>query len=231
MLVHRREFTPISIVLGHDKGQPLTHEAIYPGADASRYAGLPTLQDVAEVRLGAWLGTPGVFLVTSSEAAASGLPANVLVPAVDTDDVKAGVLGKPTRYAIRTSPDCAPCPAVAAHIERQMAATGMRNRQAKAWLPPETFHRQDLRRPSLMVPRIAKTPKGIPVPAGTLTHDHNLSITCADQETLDKVARALAGDTAARWLSEHAAPLENGYYGITATLLRKIPLEFFSNKS
>jgi hypothetical protein len=65
----------------------------------------------------------------------------------------------------------------------------------------------------------------IQVPAGTLIHDRNLIITCADQQTLDKMERALVSITAARWLTEHSAPLENGYYEITATLLRKLPLD------
>jgi len=45
-------------------------------------------------------------------------------------------------------------------------------------------------------------------------------------QSLNRVERALASKTAARWLSEHAALLENGYYEITATLLRKMPVEF-----
>ena len=216
---------PIAIILGHAEGQALTREAIYPGADDTRYAGLPTLQELADVRLGPWLGKRGVFLVTGAQAAASGLPGEVLVPAVDAHDVKNGVLLDPTWYAIRTSPDAAPCGAVATHIKRQMAITGMRDQQANTLVSPETFHRLDLDRKSLMVPRIAKTPKGIRVPAGVLAHNHNLIVTCADQETLDKVERALASATAARWLSEHSAPLENGYYEITATLLRKVPMD------
>lgn len=216
---------PVLLVLGHGKGQTITREAIYPVADSTRYAGLPALQDVAEVRLGPWLGTAGVFVVTALEAAASGLPADVLVPAVDTDDVRDGVLGDPTRYAIRTRPDVAPCPTVASHIERTMASTGMRGRQAKAWMPPESFHRLHLNRQSLMVPRIAKTPRGIRVPAGVLALDHNAIIACDSQEMLDRVEKALASDLAADWLREHAAPLENGYFAITVPMLRKMPVK------
>lgn len=217
---------PVAVVLAHHKqGQALTREPIYPGADSARYAGLQTLQDVAEVRLGPYLGPAGVFVVTGAEAAASGLPKDVLIPAVDNDDVIDGVLRQPTRYAVLTRPDVAPCPAVAGHIERQKVKTGMRLRPGKAWLPKETFYKLDLTHPSLMVLRIAKTPKGIQVPAGVMPFDHNLSVVCKNLETLAKVEKALASDLAAQWLSEHAARLEGGYFAITAPLLRKIPIE------
>ena len=134
---------------------------------------MQTLQDVAEVRLGPYLGTAGTFVVTAAEAAASGLPPQVLAPAVDNDDVKDGVLGNPTRYAILTQPDVAPCPAVARHIERQMGRTGKHRIKGKVWMPKESFYKLDLSRPSLMVLRIGKTPRGIRVPAGVLPLDHH----------------------------------------------------------
>ncbi len=217
---------PEPVVLGnHKHGQTLTREPIYPGADSARYAGLPTLQDVADVRLGLYLGQAGVFVVTGAEAAAIELPPDVLIPAVDNDDVCDGVLSQPTRYAILTHPDVAPCPTVAGHIERQKAKTGMRARPGKAWMPKESFHKLDHTQPSLMVLCIAKTPKGIRVPAGVLPFDHNMSVVCKDVETLEKVEKALASDLAAQWLSEHAARLERGYFAITAPLLRKMPIE------
>lgn len=125
------------------------------------------------------------------------------------------MLGEPTRYAILTRPDIAPSPTAASHIEQQKAKAGMSARRGKAWMSRESFHKFDLKQPSLMVLRIGKTPKGIQVPAGILPLDHNLSIVCEAPEMLRRVEKALASDLAAQSLREHAAPLENGYLAIT----------------
>ncbi len=52
---------PISVLLGHGAGQPLTHEPIYPGANPERYRGMPTLADIATVRLAPWLVMWSIF--------------------------------------------------------------------------------------------------------------------------------------------------------------------------
>ena len=219
---------PVSVHLRHGRGQPMTEAAIYPGVSIGRYDGYATLGDIASVRIAPWLGTAGVFVVTAAEAAAAGLPDDVLVPAIDTDDIMDGCLGHPSRFAIRTLPGVTPCPAVMEHLSRQMTRMAPRGRQGKPWMPPEGFHRMDLSKPSLLVPRIAKSPSAIRVPAGYLPINHNLSIVCAEAEQLEIIEHALAGDLATRWVREHAAPLENGYYSLTTTLLRKLPIESVS---
>lgn len=216
---------PVAVHLSHASGRKLTAEAIYPGVDAELYRGMPTLGDIAQVRLAPWLGAHGIFLVTAEEAAASCLPADVLVPAVDTDDIVDGALRAATRYAIRTVPTCAPCAVVAGHLERNMHRMAKRGLSGKIWMPPEGFHRFDLSKQSLLVPRIAKTPASIRVPAGHLPINHNLSIVCDDVALLARIEKALSGEIAATWLRGHAAPLEGGYFALTASLLRKIPID------
>lgn len=216
---------PVSVVLSREGGQSLTHAAIYPGASTTRYQGIPTLQELATVRIAPWLGTAGIFVVTAAQAQESMLPAEVLVPAIDTDDIVRGHLGEPSRFAIRTQPDTQPCAAVQQHLDRQMAGMAPRGRQGKPWMPPESFHRMDLSQPSLLVPRIAKTPSAVWVPAGYVPINHNLSIVCGDLDLLTKIKLALTGELAATWVREHAAPLENGYFSLTTTLLRKLPIQ------
>jgi hypothetical protein len=168
------------------------------------------------------LGSPGIFVV--SEEIAATLPADHLVPAVDTDDIVAGVLQAPKRYAIRTRPDIAPPPAIQRHLDANMHRMAKRGLQGKPWLPPERFHNMDLSRPSLLVPRIARAPVAILLPAGVLPINHNLSIVSADEAQLDRIRRYLATESAAQWVNAHAAPLEGGYFSLTTSILRKLPI-------
>lgn len=216
---------PVSVVLSQAGGQPLTQAAIYPGANTGRYRGMPTLGEVAVVRIAPWLGTAGIFVVSAAQVQESRLPPGALVPAVDTDDIVGDRLREPSRYAIRTHPDVLPDKEVLDHLERQMPRMAQRGRQGKAWMPPESFHKLDLNQPSLLVPRIAKSPKAVRVPAGYLPINHNLSIVSAEPGLLDQIERALRSDLASDWVREHAAPLENGYFSLTTTLLRNLPVE------
>ncbi|WP_321820874.1 MULTISPECIES: Eco57I restriction-modification methylase domain-containing protein [unclassified Burkholderia] len=215
---------PVSIVLqeGTENGQQISKDPIYPGADLSSYAGLPTLGEFAQVRIAPWLGTHGVFVV--DQITASRLPSEYLVPAIDTDDIVDGKLGTPTRWAIRTSPYEEPPPAILEHLEANLHRMAARGRQGKRWMPPESFHRMDLSQPSLIVPRIAKSPKAIRVPAGVLPINHNLSIVAGSVEQLRLVEEALASPLAAFWMADHAPRLENGYFSLTTTMLRKLPM-------
>src|SRR5262249_30426271 len=93
----------------------LTRDPIYPGACDKAYEGHPRLADVSCVRLAPWLGKHGLFVVDLPTASRAGIPLSMLQPAVDTDDIKGGVLQTPTKYAIRTYRDVEPPPAVMAH--------------------------------------------------------------------------------------------------------------------
>ncbi|MBB5546675.1 Eco57I restriction-modification methylase domain-containing protein [Paraburkholderia fungorum] len=215
---------PVSVVLVSDAGaeQNLTGRPIHPGVDESRYEGMRLLGDFAKVRIAPWLGTEGVFVVDA--ATARGLPPECLVPAVDTDDIQHGKLGTPTRWAIRTHPGEEPCPEIMAHLASRMHLMAKRGRQGKPWMPPESFHALDLSRESLIVPRIAKTPRAVRVPPGVLPINHNLSIVAGGAATLDQVEEALASPLAAEWARDYARRLENNYLSLTTTLLRRMPM-------
>jgi len=216
---------PVQLVMRQCEGRALTRDPIYPGANPELYKGLPLLQDFADVRIAPWLGTEGVFVVTQEQAAASRLPQDVLVPAVDTDDVKGSELGTPSRFAIRTRPEEKPCQEVMDHLAKHGARMAPRGRRKTPWLPPESFHAMDITQPSLLVPRIAKTPRAVRVPPGVVPMNHNLSIVTSTPEMLDKLELALNSELAAQWVQEHAAPLEGGYFSLTTRLLRQLPVQ------
>jgi hypothetical protein len=219
---------PLLLVMSETGDMPLSKDPVYPGVDDSKYAGVPTLADLAQVRIGAYLGTAGVFLVTPEEAKASNLPAEVLVRAIDLDDIKAmdgDKLGPPKHYAIRTHPDVQPCDAVMKHLKKTMPMMAQRGLKGSFWCPPETFHRRSLAETTLMVPRIAQTPRAIWLPPGTLAVNHNVSIVSGDMTMLTRIERALRSDFAAQWLREHAPRIEGGYYTLNTTLLRKMPMK------
>lgn len=215
---------PCAVVLNASRGAPITRAPIYPGSDIllPHAPGL-TLGDVADVRLAPWLGTPGIFLVDAGVAAR--LPASALVPAVDTDDIRDGLLREPTRRAILTKPDTAPPQAVVDHLVRELPRMCARGRRPNnRWLPPEPFHNFDLGQPSLLVPRIAKSLKPVLVPPGVLAVNHNISIVRSRERTLEEIAGWLSSPEANAWIRVAAAPLESGYLSITTRLLRQLPV-------
>jgi len=62
------------------------------------------------------------------------------------------------------------------------------------------------------------------VPAGVLATNHNLSIVSAGDMTLEELETILASERTMQWVSQRAPRLENGYYSLTTTLLRKLPV-------
>lgn len=219
---------PVLVIFGAT-GQAITKAAIYPGIDPAKYAAYPTLDSIARIRIAPWLDAPGIWTISEDQVRASGIPHQFLVPAVDTDDVRDRELGAPRRFAIRTMPKETPCDAIVEHLRSQMhrmSKRGLRILQAGKWAPPERFHNFDLSQPSLLVPRIAKTPKAVRLPIGTLPLNHNLSIVSSGPEGLKLVERALQSDVAAEWMRDHAPRLEDGYYSLCTTLLRKMPVHF-----
>lgn len=215
---------PVSVVLnGGAAGRSISHEPIYAGVDPSKYEGLPILSQFAKVRIAPWLGSFGVFVVDAITA--KSLPSDWLVPVVDTEDIFGATLKASTRFAIRTSPDLEPPGAIMDHLQRNMHRMAERGRKgSKPWMPPESFHNWDFDAPSLIVPRIAKSPKAVRVPPNVLPINHNLSVVSGDATTLDAVEAALSSDLSAQWVGEHAPRLENSYFSLTTTLLRKMPV-------
>jgi len=219
---------PVLCILGAT-GQPITKAAIYPGVDPDKYAAYPTLDTIAHVRIAPWLDAEGIWTITEDQVRASGIPHQFLVPAVDTDDVgRDSTLGVPRRFAIRTVPTETPCDAIVEHLRSQrhrMSKRGLRIIESGKWAPPERFHNFDLSQPSLLVPRIAKSPKAVRLPACVLPINHNLSIVSCGPASLMLVERALKSQVAAEWMRDHAPRLEGGYFSLCTTLLRKMPID------
>lgn len=214
---------PVAVVL-----RPLTPDTIqltgapvYPDHLGAPAVG-PTLGDVANVSLAPWLGSPGIFVVNRETA--DTLPKDHLSPAIDTDDICDGQLQAPRRYAIRTRPDELPPPAIMAHLDANLHRMAPRGRRKQPWMPPESWHRRRLDQPLLLVPRIARSLRPVRVPAGILPINHNLSIVAAGELTLDEIEAILCSEAANRWVRAHAAPLEGGFYSLTTTLLRQLPI-------
>lgn len=216
---------PVAVVLkaNGDGVHPITRAPIYPGeCRIACSAPSRTLGDIAEVRLAPWLGTPGIFLVDADVT--TSWPVDAVVPAIDTDDIKDGVLQTPRRRAIVSSPEVVPSSEVLAHLNRELPRMCARGRSAIQWMPPESFHRFDLSMPSLLVPRITKTLRPVLIPAGILPVNHNISIVRAGSHSLEEILAALSHADAREWISHRAARLENGYCSITTRLLRSMPV-------
>lgn len=218
---------PVAVVLreAHLCEQALTRAPIYPEADDTAYAGWRKLGEVAGVRLAPWLGPEGIFVIDEPTARAAQIPSELLVPVVDTANIRGGVLTASTRFAIRTSRDHEPPEAVMRHIEAnydRMPRT--KQRAAKRWLPPESFARMDLSKSSLLIPRIAASLRPVRIPAGILPLDHGISIVSAGELELDEIERALLHPDVEAWVRARAPRLENGYFSLTTTLLRELPV-------
>jgi len=218
---------PVAVVLreADQCDTALTRAPIYPEADDTIYAGYRPLSDIATVRLAPWLGKHGLFVVDQPTADAAGIPQDLLVPAVDTDNMRGGVLSEPTKFAIRTFRDVEPPSAVTRHLEANMhllAKTKVRATQR--WLPPESFENLDLSQPCLLIPRIAASLRPVRVPAGILPLDHGISIVAAGDATLDDLEEAFLRPESEAWVRARAPRLENGYFSLTTTLMRAMPL-------
>lgn len=216
---------PLLLILSEAGELSLSKDPVYPGVDETPYEGLPTLEELATVRIGPWMGADGIFLVTAAQADASNIPREALVHAVDLEDIDGDRIKPAKHFAIRTRPETPPCAAIMAHLNATMHLMAPGGMRGVYWTPPETFHNRDLSQVSLVVPRIAKTPKAIWLPPQTLAVNHNISIISADLMLLTRIERALRSELAARWLSDHAPAIEGGYRTINTRLLRKMPVK------
>lgn len=220
---------PVAVVLSEKRycTIALTSAPIYPEADDAAYVGCNPLESVAAVRLAPWLGKHGLFVIDKATAVAADIPAEMLVPAIDTDNMKGGVLSAPTKFAIRTYRNIEPPASVLAHLDANMhllARTKVRTTQR--WLPPESFEKIDLTQERLLIPRIANSLRPVRVPAGILPLDHGISIVGAGAMTLDQLEEALLRPEAEAWVRARAPRLENGYFSLTTKLLRALPVKF-----
>jgi SAM-dependent methyltransferase len=216
---------PVAVVL-RERGEdytPLTREPIYPEADDRAYEGCRPLEAVANVRLAPWLGPHGIFVVDAHVARR--LPAELLVPVVDTDNIKGGVLSASTKFAIRTAKDRQPCEAVMKHLDANLhLMPKSKQRKDRRWLPPESFERMALDVPSLLIPRIAASLRPVRLPPRVLPIDHGISIVTAGEASLEAIEEQLLSKEAQDWVKARAPRLENGYLDLRTTMLRKLPV-------
>jgi len=212
---------PVSVVLEAAGGQPLTGQAMYPGASADALTGA-TLGDVAVIRQGPWLGTPGIFVV--DEETAHQLPPECLVPAVGPRDIVNGRLGPIRRWAVRTAAGELPPAPVMAHLETTLPRMAQRGRRSPCWVPPESWGPLPYDQPSLLIPRIATGVRPVLLPAGVLPLNHDVSIVASGSANLAEIEARLRSEEAARWFKARAPRLENGYFSVTTTLLRQLPV-------
>jgi hypothetical protein len=216
---------PVIVVLKQgDKGiVPLNRAPIYPDAIGGVDGDGRILADIARVRICPWLGKEGVFVV--SAAVASKLPPEYLVPAVDTDDIKGGLVQIGRRYAIRTFPNEEPPREIADHLQgmiNKLSSTAKRHQDW--WLPPEPWHNYSLDKESLLIPRIATELKFVQLPPGVLGINHNLTVICGDSLSIADAGKMLKSPEAQEWACKRAARLENGFFSFTTTLLRRLPV-------
>lgn len=216
---------PVEVVL-----RPAAHSRIVldknpisPEGSLDRDQGCPKLEDIATVRLAPWLGPANIFVVDSHRA--ESLPQDQLVPAVDTDDVdpQTDELAHPQRYAIRTTRGIMPPKSILDHLDREMHRMPKRGIRKTAWLPPEKVF-EDLSEPAILIPRIGRRIRAIRLPPGVLPINHNLYVVQAHPDiSLDQIQTILLSDDTHNWLIRNAPRLENGYYDIRSSLIRRIP--------
>lgn len=218
---------PVAVILrdAASCSTAITEAPIYPEADDAAYVGQRTLASLAKVSLAPWLGKHGLFVIDKATALAANIPPQMLVPAVDTDNMKGGTLSAPMKYAIRTFRNVEPPAAVLAHLDANMHLLARSKvRKTQRWLPPESFERVDLGQPCLLIPRIANSLRAVRVPAGILPVDHGITIVSAGEASLDQLEAALMRPEAEAWVRARAPRLEGNYFSVTTSLLRDLPL-------
>lgn len=180
----------------------------------------PTLQDHASIMVAPWMGAKGIFVVRRD---ATDLPDDVLIPCVLTSDIH------PTEdrllplscAVIRTGME-RPSDAVMEHLRRELPRMAPKGQRKPEWLPPTTFaHKLPLSRPGLLIPRIARRLRPIPLPAGVMPVNSNLVV--ADCNDPERLAAWLNEPRQQAWVARNAPPLEGGYLSITTKLLQRMP--------
>jgi hypothetical protein len=217
---------PVEIVLrpAHIAQRPITSKPISPDDGTATAPEGAMLGDIAEVRLAPWLGPKGIFVIDAAEVGR--FKGVTLLPAVDTDDVNSDkdTLRPPSRYAIRTSAADEPDGVLRDHLLALRNKMPKRSSTRPYWLPPESIT-LPLNQPALMVPRIARRLRAIPLPAGILPINHNLSvISTKDGLSLSDLKALLESEHSQEWIRRNAPRLENGFFSITTKLLRRMPV-------
>jgi hypothetical protein len=96
-----------------------------------------------------------------------------------------------------------------------------RGRRKVRWVPPESFsHRLPLAVDAIMIPRIAKRLRAVPLPAGTLPGNHSLVVVSGRPP--EEISRWLNHPAVQAQADALAPAIDNGYRSYTATLARAL---------
>lgn len=210
---------PVAIVLSSGEcghvltSTPFRFESISPPSGVR-------LGDLATIQIAPWIGPDGIFQIADKSA----FPHADLVPVVEPQDIDPHhdrLKEEVRRWAFVTHPGVQPHASVLEHLDAELHRMPARGKRATRWLPPETFaHRLPLAAPALLIPRIARRLRAIPLPAGVLPTGHNLVLASGERPEV------IAG-----WLSHpevqaqalHLAPrLENSFASFTTRFLRDL---------
>jgi tRNA1(Val) A37 N6-methylase TrmN6 len=225
---------PVSLILTPDGPGRQLGASPFRLDEIPDVAGVP-LTSIATIRLAPWVGPDGIFLLDAVQAAVligrledafafggAKLPQDWLVPAVEPADMTGGTIGKPGKWVIVT--DVAEPPeAILEHLDANLGRMPEGGRQAVRWLPPEPFTRNlPLACDAVVVPRIAKRLRAIPLPAGRLPVNHQLVVVSGKGFPPVLVIAMLEDPAVRAQANALALRVDGGYSSYTARLLRKL---------
>ncbi|MGB3929452.1 MAG: N-6 DNA methylase [Sphingobium sp.] len=209
---------PVAIVLSsgangrHLAAEPFRFEGDAPPPGVA-------LGDLARIQIAPWIGPDGIFSVRNRAP----FPGANLVPIVEPEDIDPhhDRIGPVRRWAFVTHPETEPPESVLRHLEGQLERMPPRGRRRVRWVPPESFaHRLPLKEPAILVPRIAKTLRAIPLPPGVVPTGHNLVVVSGERPEV--VSGWLRHPLVQAQALQHAPRLEGGYLSLTATFVRAL---------
>jgi hypothetical protein len=190
---------------------------------------LPTLSDIASVRLAPWLGPDGVFILNTAAANALRSPTTRVVPVVDTNDVvehNSTLFAMPRRSAVVADADQPPDARLRSHLNVTADRLPSKCRSRRAWWrPPENPDGIDISQEAILIPRIIKIMRPIRLSAGILPINHGLHVVAQTERCdLDTIRAILTHPDSQSWIECHAPPLEDGWLDLRTTMLRKLPI-------
>lgn len=209
---------PIAIVLSAGGAGPRLASAPFRFEGDATPEGV-ALGDLARIQIAPWLGPDGIFTVTDPTPFQDA----TLVPVVEPEDIDPhhDRIGPVRRWAFVTEAASSPPDSVLRHLDAQLVRMPPRGRRTVRWIPPESFaHRLPLAEPAILVPRIAKTLRAIPLAPGVLATGHNLVV--ASGERPEVISGWLRHPVVQAQALQHAPRLEGGYLSLTATFLRAL---------
>lgn len=210
---------PVAIVLSSGEcghvltSTPFRFEGVSPTSGVR-------LGDLASIQIAPWIGPDGIFQIDDKAA----FPHADLVPVVEPQDIdphQDRLKDEVRRWAFVTHAGVRPHPSILAHLDAHLHRMPARGRRATRWLPPETFaHRLPLAEPALLIPRIARRLRPIPLPAGVLPTGHNLVL--ASGERPEVIAGWLNHPEVQDQALQLAPRLENSFASFTTRFLREL---------